>query len=52
MAIDGMMEGEGVLDFRLHRQGWGVGGVRIGDRVAVTVDGCAVLTPAPYYWPR
>jgi hypothetical protein len=25
MAIDGMMEGEGVLDIRLHRQGQGVG---------------------------
>jgi Xaa-Pro aminopeptidase len=30
----------------------GVGGVRIGDTVAVTADGCDVLTPAPYYWPR
>ena len=23
-----------------------------GDTVAVTDDGCEVLTPAPYYWPR
>ena len=52
MAIDGMMEDEGLLDDRLHRQGQGVGAVRIGDRVAVTVDGGVGLPPAPYYWPR
>jgi Xaa-Pro aminopeptidase len=52
MTIDGMMEGEGVLDYRLHLQGPGVGGVRIGDAVAVTAEGRDVLTPAPYYRPR
>ncbi len=52
MAIDGMMEGEGVLDYRLHRQGRGVGGVRIGDTVAVTADSRDVQMPAPYSWLR
>jgi hypothetical protein len=60
MAIDGMMEGEGVLDIRLHRQGQGVGcGFSeapdisdLDETMAVTADDCDVLTPAPYSWPR
>ena len=52
MAIDGMMESEDVLDDRMHRQGRGVGGVGIGDTMAVTANGCDARTPAPYFWPR
>jgi Xaa-Pro aminopeptidase len=37
-----------VLDDRLHRQGQGVGGVRIGDAVVVSADGRDVLTPTLY----
>ena len=60
MAIDSMMEGEDVLDDRLHRQGQGVGcgfseAPNISDpdeTMAVTADGCDALMPALYNWPR